>query len=223
MNVHYIPIIAVCQQLVAIPLAHTIVLVLLATKEMVLPALVHFFFVFFVFAFFFWKILWINTHCSDIDECATVPNICVKNDNCVNTIGSYYCNCTNRNLDIATNCSTCLPGYMRQDSQCIGIYLFIHYELILFKTRNDKTREKTTMNSDFPFLDMREPCKYHGTFNLTTSLCECNSNIFSSSTNCSSCTENHYGYPACLCKSFLSSSPYQFTSAILNCFFKFHS
>ncbi|XP_011314655.1 fibrillin-2 [Fopius arisanus] len=34
-----------------------------------------------------------NRGCADIDECSTIEDICTSNEECVNTVGSYVCNC----------------------------------------------------------------------------------------------------------------------------------
>ncbi|RDD44471.1 EGF-containing fibulin-like extracellular matrix protein 1 [Trichoplax sp. H2] len=43
-------------------------------------------------------------NCSEIDECASIPNICKESEKCINTIGSYYCLSAN-----ATETSQILP------------------------------------------------------------------------------------------------------------------
>lgn len=53
-----------------------------------------------------------NSLCQDLDECVHRNGGC--NGNCVNTLGSYYCACSN-DLVLASDERTCVP----RNSRCV--------------------------------------------------------------------------------------------------------
>ncbi|KAM4751281.1 adhesion G protein-coupled receptor E5-like [Anableps anableps] len=59
-----------------------------------------------------------GTKCEDVDECKEVPNLCGKNANCMNTNGSYFCQCFSGfhapNLKRKSN-------FTAKEGQCIDI------------------------------------------------------------------------------------------------------
>ncbi|XP_051993609.1 adhesion G protein-coupled receptor E5-like isoform X2 [Xyrauchen texanus] len=54
--------------------------------------------------------------CTDENECEVTPNICGSHSKCINTNGSYHCNC---NEGFQTTAST--PNFTATDGQCVDI------------------------------------------------------------------------------------------------------
>lgn len=75
--------------------------------------------------------------CADVDECADEePGLCGPHAVCVNTPGSYSCNCLHGFLMGAAGCQGLLASMCKSERLCIWSFLKIkQYVICFFKCR----------------------------------------------------------------------------------------